>query len=97
MRAMIGDNRTSRLRHMDQHVPVLLRPVIRAYVLAYASSTVPRLLTYLSKRKRTYDEVGHLIDAVLRILRGGLEWRRFPTFCAALIGGSTFLQVGHPL
>jgi hypothetical protein len=32
--------------------------------------------------------------SVLRILRAGLEWQRFPTFCAVLVGGSTLLQVG---
>lgn len=31
-------------------------------------------------------------SSLLGILRGGLELQRFPTFCAALVGGSTFLQ-----
>jgi hypothetical protein len=91
--------RPSRLRLVDQRVPVLLRPIVRAYVLAYASSTVPRLLTllltYLSKKKRKPETTEHLISSLLRILRGGLEWNRFATFSAALVGGSTFLQVRH--
>jgi hypothetical protein len=27
------------------------------------------------------------------ILRTGLDWRRFPTFCAVLVGGSSLLEV----
>ena len=31
--------------------------------------------------------------ALKRILRGGLDWRRFPTFCAVLVGVTTLLEV----
>jgi hypothetical protein len=84
------------LRLLDQYVPALLRPLIRAYILGYASSTVPRLLTllltWLSKRKKISEEGGQLGSSIIKVLREGLDWHRFPTFCATLVGGSTLLQ-----
>ncbi len=85
---------------LDRNVPDILRPLIRAYLLGYASSTVPRLLTLLitrlSKRRKSPQDGESFGVSVLRILRGGLEWQRFPTFCAALVGGSTLLQARDP-
>jgi hypothetical protein len=86
---------------IEPGIPPALRPVFRAYILGYASSTAPRLLTLLlthlsRKRKNTDEEVdGSFLLSLLRILKGGLEFQRFPTFCAALVGGLTLLQVGH--
>ncbi|KAM0463597.1 hypothetical protein ACHAPV_002135 [Trichoderma viride] len=86
-----------------QSLPALLRPLVRAYLLGYASAVAPRLLTlilqFISKRRnsaRKYlsadkDEQSFK-DSAFRILRTGLDPRRFPTFCAALVGGSTLLQ-----
>ncbi|OTA65257.1 hypothetical protein K449DRAFT_431851 [Hypoxylon sp. EC38] len=81
-------------RKLDESIPPLLRPFIRAYVLGYASAVAPRLLTlvlqYVTRRRkdkgiasvtRTHDS---FIKSLQRILRGGLELQRFPTFCAAL-------------
>ena len=85
-------------RGLEQRIPPAFRPVIRAYVLGYASSTAPRLLTllltHLSRRRKNIDEKPEelFFPAFFRILRGGLEIQRFPTFCAALVGGSTFLE-----
>jgi hypothetical protein len=87
-----------RNRSIEQGVPLALRPVFRAYVLGYASSTVPRvltlLLTTLSRRRKSVDEKPDdtFLLSLFRILKGGLEFQRFPTFCAALVGGSTFFQ-----
>lgn len=36
-------------------------------------------------------------EAMRKILRAGFEWQRFPAFCAALVGGSTLLEVCTPL
>jgi hypothetical protein len=86
-----------------QVVPPALQPVFRAYVLGYASSTGPRLLTLLlthlsRRRKKVDEEPDHpFFPALFRILKGGLEFQRFPTFCAALIGGSTLLQARDPI
>ncbi|KAI0831600.1 hypothetical protein F5Y06DRAFT_201126 [Hypoxylon sp. FL0890] len=90
-------------RKLDESIPPLLRPLIRAYVLGYASAVAPRLLTlvlqYVTRRRkykgaasvtRTHDS---FIASLQRILRGGLELQRFPTFCAALVGGTTLLEV----
>ena len=81
-----------------QMIPPALRPVCRAFVVGYASSTAPRLLTllltHLGRKRKNIDEKpdDYFLLSFLRILKGGLELQRFPTFCAALVGGSTLLQ-----
>jgi hypothetical protein len=86
--------RTVRLLH--QQVPALLQPLIRAYLLGYASTTVPRLLTlflaYLSKTRKNSEEGHQFWPSLRETLRRALDWQRFPTFCATLVGGSTLLQ-----
>ncbi|KAK5997094.1 hypothetical protein PT974_02446 [Cladobotryum mycophilum] len=86
-----------------QSLPPASRPLVRAYLLGYASAVAPRLLTlvlqFVSKKRRNakkylpadQDERSFL-DSAIRILRTGLELQRFPAFCAALVGGSTLLQ-----
>ncbi|EPE07772.1 integral membrane protein [Ophiostoma piceae UAMH 11346] len=96
-------------------IPPALRPVVRAYLLGYASSVGPRLVTVLlsylaavrrQRRKgKAVDSpthpsddasnkasLAHLRSSVTRTLRAGLEWRRFPAFCATLVGGTTLLE-----
>ncbi|CAG8976376.1 hypothetical protein HYALB_00006148 [Hymenoscyphus albidus] len=90
-----NQGRPLRLRN---NVPLSLRPVLRAYFLGYLSSTAPRvltlLLTYLGRRNKDVEgKDSKFLSSLLGILRGGLELQRFPTFCAALVGGSTFLQI----
>ncbi|KAL7922992.1 hypothetical protein ACQKWADRAFT_64186 [Trichoderma austrokoningii] len=86
-----------------QSLPAPLRPLVRAYLLGYASAVAPRLLTlmlqFISKRRKsarkylTADkDEWSFKDSAIRILRTGLDPRRFPAFCAALVGGSTLLQ-----
>ena len=83
-------------KSFERALPPLLKPILRAYVLGYASSTAPRLLTLLltqlSRRKKEDESHSDFLLPFLRILRGGLEIQRFPTFCATLVGGSTLLQ-----
>lgn len=86
-------------------VPPLLRPVLRAYLIGYASAVGPRLLTLIlqhvsrrSKKKcqtceEDKDKKTSFLDSALHIIRTGFEFERFPTFCAVLVGGSTFLRV----
>lgn len=100
----------------DSVIPAPLQPLVRAYLLGYASSVGPRLLTVLLtyftalRRKRRglplaqseKASFAYLRDSVRHTLRAGLEWRRFPTFCATLVGGSTLLEVSqltpfHPI
>lgn len=88
-----------RSRQLEKSIPTVLRPVLRAYVLGYASSTVPRLLTllmtHLSRRRKNIDlkPSESFVYSFIRILNGGLEFQRFPTFCAALVGGSTLIEI----
>lgn len=85
-------------------LPPALRPLVRAYVLGYASAVVPRLLTLVlqnlsrarpknANRLPADQDERTFAESVLHTLRTGLEPQRFPTFCALLVGGSTLLQV----
>lgn len=38
-----------------------------------------------------------LLEALTKILKAGLEVNRFATFCAAIVGGSTLLEVRQSL
>ncbi|KAB5528161.1 integral membrane protein [Coniochaeta sp. 2T2.1] len=92
----------------DASVPPLLRPLVRAYILGYLSSVVSRLPTLLGhilqalRQQRSLKKKGssespvkdaHLLDSLKSILLHPLHWQRFPTFCAALVGGSTLLEI----
>ena len=96
-----GTRGSRRTLPLEQVVSPPFRPVFRAYILGYASSTGPRLLTLILthlSRKRKNNNENHedsFFIALFRILKGGLEFQRFPTFCAALVGGSTLLQVSN--
>ena len=105
-RAFPMASQMSGLRHQSKNIKAstdrlleLLRPLMRAYVLGYASSTTPRLLTLLVALVTRQSKDGedrkfqHALFSAYRILRGGLELQRFPTFCAALVGGTSLLQV----
>jgi len=94
-------------RKWDRSIPPPLRPLVRAYALGYASAVVPRLFTLVlqqvttARRGRGGPDNGALqppprepsVASLQRILRGGLDPQRFPTFCAALVGGSTLFEV----
>ncbi|PBP21511.1 integral membrane protein [Diplocarpon rosae] len=95
MSIQITAAKQSKSRSLEQRIPLLLRPIVRAYVLGYASSTAPRIVTLLlTHRSRRSENIEKKPDhasfrSALRILRGGLELQRFPAFCAAIVGGST--------
>ncbi|KAI3391540.1 hypothetical protein diail_7160 [Diaporthe ilicicola] len=90
----------------DRSVPPLLRPLLRAYLLGYAFTVGPRLLALvlhhalkLARTRRKAADGPHegkpepqLLESLSKTVRAGLEWQRFPTFCAALVGGSTLLE-----
>ncbi|KAK1702807.1 integral membrane protein [Colletotrichum lupini] len=82
-----------------QAIPPILRPLLRAYLLGYASAVAPRVLTllmqYLTKKRRQIAKENGCIGFVAqlrRIVLAGLDPQRFPTFCALLVGGSTLLE-----
>ena len=87
---------------LEASIPPVLRPLVRAYVLGYASSTIPRLLalllTHLTQKRnnRKKKRQDGLLSSAGSILRTGLDIQRFPTFCATLIGGSTLLEARDP-
>jgi hypothetical protein len=90
-------------------VPPALRPALRAFLFGYASAVGPRLFSLLvryakSKHGRRGKEGGkeeeeearevRVVEGLRAVLASGLGWTRFPAFCALLVGGSTFLEVG---
>ncbi|KAH7040460.1 uncharacterized protein B0I36DRAFT_10678 [Microdochium trichocladiopsis] len=100
------------LRKLEEPIPLLLRPVLRAFILGYGSAVAPRVLTLvlqhvsrLRQRSKNAAAAKGRVDGVScaphepffvslgRLLRGGLDPQRFPTFCAALVGGSTLFEV----
>jgi hypothetical protein len=96
-----GVRRTDRGLLAFEAIPPFLRPLIRAYLLGYASAVAPRLLTLLlqwfSRGKKASANARQqqtpLVNSVRNVLRSGFDWQRFPTFCAVLVGGSALLEV----
>ncbi|KAK3343996.1 hypothetical protein B0T25DRAFT_314073 [Lasiosphaeria hispida] len=98
-----------RRRKWDDGIPPILRPLVRAYLLGYVSAVAPRVLTLLlqhlsrrrhssqaaDKTKRTGKTTAHdsFWESLQHILYTGLDPRRFPAFCALVVGGSTLLEV----
>lgn len=97
-------------RRWDAGIPPPLRPLVRAYIIGYLSSVLPRipaLLGHLLLAPTKQDPAAQdatpeqpkkgaaLLDSLRRILLEPLHWQRFPTFCAALVGGSTLLEVQY--
>lgn len=102
---MASDLRAARRKPLKlEPIPEILRPLIRAYILGYASAVAPRLLTlvlqHVARKRRKFispeQDSGSFVESAKHILRTGLDVQRFPTFCAALVGGSTLLQVCPP-
>ncbi|KAN0077725.1 hypothetical protein V8E54_006029 [Elaphomyces granulatus] len=67
--------------------------ILRVYVLGHITSTAPRLfscLQLLAKKDISYRDKA---IALIRVLGAALAVDGFPTFCAAVIGGSTVLPM----
>nr|CAD70401.1 hypothetical protein [Neurospora crassa] len=88
-------------KRIESRIPPLLRPLVRAYLLGYVSSVAPRLFTLISKQalrwKAGKKQQDGFVESFVNILRGGMDWHRFPTFCAVLAGGSTLLEYCYSL
>ncbi|KAM5351978.1 hypothetical protein ACJ41O_004701 [Fusarium nematophilum] len=76
-------------------IPEILRPLIRAYLLGYASAVAPRLLTLVlqqvAKRRRqlanqlSFDlDDNSFVKSATHIVKTGFNPQRFPAFCAVL-------------
>ncbi|KAI1325918.1 integral membrane protein [Xylariaceae sp. FL0255] len=101
--------RSGHQQRIDDVVPPFLRPLFRAYVLGYASSVAPRLLTlalqHAMRRQKSrglangspppHDshQQSSFLASLRHILCSGLDPKRFPTFCAALVGGTTLFEI----
>ncbi|MCJ1432896.1 hypothetical protein MMC27_002254 [Xylographa pallens] len=70
----------------------VLRPLLRAYLFAHVSSTGPRLLSLLFTLRSKRLNWRQALTAVHGILLSALDFNRFPSFCAALVGGYTTFQ-----
>ncbi|KAF3766351.1 hypothetical protein M406DRAFT_89160 [Cryphonectria parasitica EP155] len=100
-------------RGWDAGIPPSLRPLVRAYLFGYGFSVGPRVLSLLlhhllklsPRRKGTAQDdaapsgksQAPLLESLGKILRAGTQLNRFPTFCAALVGSSTLLEVRHDI
>ncbi|OJJ01541.1 hypothetical protein ASPVEDRAFT_129544 [Aspergillus versicolor CBS 583.65] len=81
----------TRRRHRTSQ---LLQPILRAYALGYLSSTTPKVISCL---RRLWGDNGlshqQKLAELLRTLTCTFRPESFPTFCAALVGGSTLLPL----
>lgn len=77
--------------HDSQFRARVLQPILRAYALGYLSAVTPKLVSYARRLgARNWDTTQRLREFA-QVLAGPLRINSFPTFCAALVGGSTFL------
>ncbi|EEA22615.1 hypothetical protein TMatcc_001456 [Talaromyces marneffei ATCC 18224] len=69
----------------------LIQPILKAYGLGYLALATPRLLGFvrlLASKNATFRAK---LQKLYRILRDGFGLNKFSTFCAVLVGGSTWL------
>ncbi|KAJ5319840.1 hypothetical protein N7508_000123 [Penicillium antarcticum] len=71
-----------------------VNPLLRAYALGYLSSVTPRLVSYVRRLARQDWTAQQKLQELVQVLTGPLRVNSFPTFCAALAGGSTLLPIG---
>ncbi|KAJ6059491.1 hypothetical protein N7444_003130 [Penicillium canescens] len=71
-----------------------VNPLLRAYALGYLSSVTPRLVSYVRRLDRQDWTAQQKLQELVQVLTGPLRVNSFPTFCAALVGGSTLLPIG---
>ncbi|KAK5631375.1 hypothetical protein RRF57_007089 [Xylaria bambusicola] len=89
---------------LGKAAPPILRPVLRAYVLGYASAVAPRVLTLILQygarwrkgrglEREAQPQRDSFAASLRHVLCSGLDPQRFPAFCAALVGGTTLLDI----
>ncbi|KAJ6014102.1 hypothetical protein N7540_008693 [Penicillium herquei] len=67
----------------------ILKPIIRAYALGYLSSVTPKIVSYTRRLRNKDLSNKEKFQELAQVLAGPLRLSGFPTFCGALIGGST--------
>ncbi|KAJ5215641.1 uncharacterized protein N7498_002048 [Penicillium cinerascens] len=78
----------------DRHVKTrILKPILRAYALGYLSAVTPKLVTYARRLASRDLSPKQKLRELAQVLAGPLRINSFPTFCAALVGGSNLLPV----
>lgn len=86
----------------------IVRAYLLGYGFTVGPRVLTLLVYHVSKlvkgaKRRTRDDDGDtqrkpessLLEALTKILKAGLEVNRFATFCAAIVGGSTLLEVTY--
>ena len=77
--------RIPRSRSFEHGVPLVLRPIFRAYVLGYASSTLPRIMTlallYIGRRSKNADGKSEEHDHDAEETRKSSDFRRRKLAC----------------
>ncbi|EXJ83138.1 hypothetical protein A1O1_06757 [Capronia coronata CBS 617.96] len=68
-----------------------LKPVLRAYTLAYLSVTGPRLLDFLRTLRKQKLSAQEKLGLLYSILNTSTQVNRFPTAAAVIVGGATIL------
>ncbi|KAL4803588.1 hypothetical protein BDV18DRAFT_43203 [Aspergillus unguis] len=81
----------SRRRHQSAQ---LVQPILRAYALGYLSSATPKIIACLRRLWSNNDlSYQKKLEEFLRVSKGTFRLESFPTFCGALVGGSTLLPL----
>ena len=78
-------------RHLLDAQLHALRPIFKAYVLAYLTSTVPRIPSTFRAISQAKDDIDQKLEILKSALLGAIGINRFPTTCAIIVAGSTIL------
>ena len=76
--------RGARLRELR-----IVKPVVRAYSLAFLASVGPRLVGFIRVLRDRNLTVSAKFELLLTILKTAIQLRRFPTAAALIVGGAT--------
>ena len=68
-----------------------LKPIVKAYALAYLTSTIPKLPATARLVLRSGLPIGRKLDLLKSVLSSAIGINRLPTSCAVIVGGSTIL------
>lgn len=87
---MAGKSLSARPRRDLQQI---VAPLLKAWILAYASVAGPRVVAIIFALLRHRTTLSASLVKVWRALKQSAAWNRFPAFCAILVGGSINFQI----